>query len=205
MSRAGQRRLPPPNKPVAAITAEIRRPGLAGRLQLLGVPEAVIKLILETNYRDNGRDLPLFGLTIDQNGEQQYRHQEVIEAVNIYEGMRDRIVGAGPDKQKRLDTEVFVEFDQYIKSLAVNRAKKVLAEVLVTDDTIFESPQLVDMRRQEMLKDTLLNRKKVPIKGVVCGKCKSDEAFQVEKYLRSGDEGAVWINECAKCGNKWNA
>ena len=107
-----------------------------------------------------------------------------------------------------MDTEVFAEFDQYIKSLATNRTKKSLAGVLVADDTIFESPTLVEMRRQELLKDTLLNRKKVPIKfgpDNRCGKCKSEEGFQVDKYLRTGDEGAVSINECAKCGHKWNA
>ena len=200
--RAGQRRLPPPNKPVASITAEVRRPGLSGRLQLLGVPKEVIDVILNTTYTVNKLELPLFGLTQEASGEWQYRHQEVIEAVNIYETMRNRLASDG---QRRLDTEVFVEFDQYIKSLALNRTKKTLADVLVTDDTIFESPQLLDMRRQEMLKDTLLNRKKVPIKGVKCGRCKADEAFQSEKQLRSGDEGATWINECAKCGNKWNA
>lgn len=203
--RAGQRR-PPPSKPVAALTVEIRRPGLAGRLQLLGLPKEIIDLILETKYRIDNRDLPLFGLQINKNGEWDYRNQEVIDVVNIYESMRDRLVG--PNKEKRSDTEVLAEFDQYIKSLAENRTKKSLAGVTVTDDTIFESPQLLEMREQEALKDTLLNRKRVPIKfgpDGRCGKCKSEEGFQTEKYLRSGDEGAVFINECAKCGHKWNA
>lgn len=201
--RAGERRRQITTRPVAEMTVMVRRPGLAGRLQLLGIPEAVADLILNTTYKNKeGTILPLFGLKQNENGEWDYRHQEVIEVVNIYETMKAK---PGSDGQARIDTEVFAEFDQYIKSLAENRSKKALAEVLVTDDTIFESPQLLEMRQQELLKDTLLNRRKVPIKGVVCKKCKSDEAFQVEKYLRSGDEGAVWINECAKCGHKWNA
>jgi DNA-directed RNA polymerase subunit M/transcription elongation factor TFIIS len=189
---------------VAEMTVSVRQPGMAGRLQLLGLPDEVIKLILTTTYKNRDGSTPLlFGLSIDKkSGEQLYRHQEIVDIVNIYETMK---IKPGTDRELRLDTEVFSEFDQYIKSLAENHAKKAAAGILVTDDTIFESPQLREMREQELLKDTLLNRKKVPIKGVTCGKCRSDEAFQTEKYLRSGDEGAVWINECAKCGHKWNA
>jgi DNA-directed RNA polymerase subunit M/transcription elongation factor TFIIS len=202
--RAGERRRPVTTRPVAEMTVSVRRPGMGGRLQLLGLPEQVIDLILTTTYKNkDGTILPLFGLGIDKDsGEQLYRHQEIIDIVNVYEAMK---IKPGTDKELRIDTEVFTEFDRYIKSLAENHSKKAAAEILVTDDTIFESPQLREMREQELLKDTLLNRKKVPIKGVVCKKCGADEAFQTEKYLRSGDEGAVWINECAKCGNKWNA
>lgn len=202
--RAGERRRPITTRPVAEMTVPVRRPGMHGRLQLLGLPDSVIDLILTTTYKNKeGTVLPLFGDFKDKTtGEWNYRHQEIIEVVNIYEVMKAK---PGTDKQPRIDTEVFAEFNQYIKSLAENRTRKALAEVLVADDTIFESPQLRELREQEILKDTLLNRKRVPIKGVPCRKCGSDEAFQTEKYLRSGDEGAVWINECAKCGHKWNA
>jgi DNA-directed RNA polymerase subunit M/transcription elongation factor TFIIS len=206
MRRIGEKRRALTTQPVAVRTEEIRPAGMAGRLQLLQIPLNIIQSILETKYLDGKEMKPLFGLAVNkETGEWAYRHQEIAEIVHVYETMRTTVSATTGNVLS--EDEVFVEFDRYIKALAVNREKKTAADVLVTDDTVFESPLLIEMRRQEMLKDNLLNRRKVPIKGPgsVCGKCKSDEAFQSEKYIRSGDEGAVWINECAKCGNKWNA
>jgi len=208
MSRYGEKRRAPTTQPIAVRTEEIRPAGMAGRLQLLGLPLNVINSILETTYDDGQKPPlpPLFGLAKDPaTGEWAYRHQEIIEVVHVYDIMRTTKSAA--TGETLTETELFVEFNKYIQALAANRSKKTAANVLVRDDTVFESPLLIEMRRQEMLKDNLLNRKRVPIKGPgsVCGKCKSDEAFQSEKYIRSGDEGAVWINECAKCGHKWNA
>jgi len=99
----------------------------------------------------------------------------------------------------------FTKFDQHLNELVQDRERKVKLNLLIRDDTVFEAPSLKEYRRQEILRNNLLDRKKIPVKGFKCvrGKCKSDEIYQTELFTRSGDEGGVWYNECAKCGHMW--
>ena len=71
------------------------------------------------------------------------------------------------------------------------------------DDLVFESPYLAEIRRQELLKNQLLGRKRRPIKGIKCPRCKSDEGFLEEAQTRSGDEGSSFEHVCSTCDHRW--
>lgn len=190
---------------------------------VLGLPQAVVDLILKTTYSVGSMQIPLFGIArsnIDPNT-WIYNNQEIQEAIRVYDLMKGAYTGTGTeadpvrhpyssmpaDQTKiRSDEEALAQFAAHISELAVGRVLKIRKNMLVDDDSVFESPALADYRREEILKDTLLNRKRIPIQGKCRrGGCKSTEIYQEEKFIRSGDEGGVWFNTCAKCEHEWKA
>jgi DNA-directed RNA polymerase subunit M/transcription elongation factor TFIIS len=95
------------------------------------------------------------------------------------------------------------KFEHYVKGLAKKKELKVKKNILLRDDTVFEAPALEALRQEEKIKINLSTRKRKPIKGIVCGRCKNDECHIEERNIRSGDEGAVVFYTCDTCDNEW--
>ena len=96
-----------------------------------------------------------------------------------------------------------VKFEHYIKSLAKKKELKVKKNLLHRDDTVFEAPALENLRQEERIKINLSTRKRKPVKGIVCGRCKNDECHMEEKIVRAGDEGGVVFYTCDTCDHEW--
>lgn len=190
---------------------------------VLGLPQVVVDLILKTTYSVGAIQIPLFAVArsnIDPNT-WIYSNQEIQEVIRVYDLMKGAYTGTGTENDPvrqpysslasdqtkiRSDEDALSQFAAHISDLVVSKVAKIRKQTLVDDDSVFESPALADYRREEMLKDTLLNRKRIPIQGKCRrGGCKSTEIYQEERFIRAGDEGGVWFNTCAKCEHEWKA
>jgi DNA-directed RNA polymerase subunit M/transcription elongation factor TFIIS len=104
----------------------------------------------------------------------------------------------------KTDDEAIDEFKLHMQSLIEDMERKTKADTKNIDHTIFEAPVLVDYRRQDIIKNNLLNRRRVVIKGFPCPRCHKDEIYQEEVFSRAGDEGGVQHNVCSKCNYAWH-
>lgn len=219
--RAGKAKKPvaPPVSETVVLTTGS---GLDQRLGYLGLPPPVVELIMKTTYEVNGMKFLLFGIAPSALNPQEmvYNPQEIQEIVRVYDLIKGQYVATGAENdpvrvahssssaaQTKIisDDEALAKFTSHIEELVLNKQMKAAKNYLVHDDSVFESPALSEYRRQEILKINLLNRKRVPIKGIKCARkgCASDEIYQEELFTRAGDEGGVWHNTCSKCGHFW--
>jgi DNA-directed RNA polymerase subunit M/transcription elongation factor TFIIS len=220
-----KRRINRPNTvpPVSEMVAQTLPTGIKEKLQYLGIPERIAHLIIDTTYSP-GKDtsgnpikMPLFSTAIidPKENKWEYSLQEIMSIVHVYDQMKgqdsaiiDMTTGRmvlSPEAAGNLepDDAVYIKMKEHIEALVLSKEKKIAAGVLLTDDTEREAPAVAELRRQRVMKSNLSNRKRVPIKGEKCGRCKQDSVYQEELWIRSGDEGAVWKITCATCGNSW--
>lgn len=80
---------------------------------------------------------------------------------------------------------------------------KIRQTLIIKDETIFDSPALAEIRRQELIKISLITRKRKPIPGK-CPKCGYGLIYMDEKFIRSGDEGGVIFRQCYACEYEWH-
>jgi|SRR5579885_3443385 len=95
------------------------------------------------------------------------------------------------------------KFEHYIKTLVKKKETKVKKNLLIRDDSVFETPLLENLRQEERIKINLSTRKKKPVKGILCGRCKNDEVHVEERIIRAGDEGGVMFYKCDTCDHEW--
>lgn len=194
-------------------TVEAPRHTLYERLHVLGLPNDAISLIMKASYKGrDGVEMPIFAIarnTSDPTG-YTWNFPEIIEIVHVYDQMRlsyPTVFEKGEERQEQGLTVPSVPlatlFKNHIDSLVLNRAKNERLGTMVRDHTVFEAPALEEMRRQEAMKDLLMNRKRIPLKGKRCKRCNQEEVYQIALWTRSGDEPAVLHNRCGKCDALW--
>jgi len=202
-----------PFQPVRSGTVEAPRHTLYERLHALGMPIDAINLVLRSTFRTrDGSDFPLFAVArspTDPTG-YSWNFPEIIEIVHVYDQMKAAYPTSferGEENQERGLTTPPVPlptlFKNHIDSLVLNREKNERLQTVVRDHTVFEAPALEEMRKQETMKDLLMNRKRIPLKGKKCRRCKQEEVYQTALWTRSGDEPAVLHNVCGKCDALW--
>lgn len=189
-------------------TASIAHTSLGNRLQLLQIPSNVIDLILNTMYNDTPTTRkPVLALarSADPPHDWIYNHQEVQELVGYYESLLvwSDATDASQESMATNREEAYLRFKENIESLIWNRQMKTGNGTIVSDDSVFENPLLINYRTEETLRNSLLNRKKVPVADLPCRRCKVKEVSKEALYTRSGDEAAVEYFVCQKCGHQW--
>jgi len=186
----------------------------------LGIPARVVDLILNTTYETGNGPKPLFGVAPSSNypGRWVYNGQEIQEVVRIWDLFKGAYVATGTIEDPvptpytsvpanlvtNSDDDAFVQFAAHIEAIMLSKTRKARKNLLVKDDSVFDSPFLAEYRKEETIKNALLNRKRKPIPGR-CPRCPSTEIFQEEKFLRAGDEGGVFISKCARCEYEWKS
>lgn len=213
-------------EPGTALTIEIgSSKKIKDRLSTLGLPENIISLILDTTYiieTSLGRQIiPLFSMSMSISEENVwvYNMQEIVEIVRVYDLMLgvDTAVGTPEDPVRPDDStlkidrpvsleEAYDQFRAHISALASGREAKTRNDLVIDDDSVYEAPALEPLRREELLRIDLMNRRRIPVKGR-CAKdtCKGREVYRSEAYSRSWDEASVWHYECAQCHHTWRA
>lgn len=133
-------------------------------------------------------------------------------------------VSGNPVPQNTED-EAFAKFEEHLKSLVkIKETKlakvdvryplitpqddlvetmKIRRSLVIKDDTIFDAPALADIRKQELIKISLITRKRKPVPGK-CPKCGYGLIYMEEKFIRSGDEGGVIFRQCYACEYEWH-
>ena len=190
----------PTQSPIREIRVMAAPTKLVDRLKIIPkLPHNVIDLLLTSNYTlNNGTHVFLFGGFNNISGKTvpEFNTIEIQEAIGVYftylEQHNDEKLAKG-------------DFFSYINGLIFSQKRKAERDLLTHHDIVFETPSLVEYRRQEIIKERISHRKKRPVKGK-CGRstCSSNEIYMEELFgIRSGDEGGVTILVCAKCGYKW--
>jgi len=169
-------------------------------VKTLGIPEDIGEVITTASYNYNGNIIFLFrddtnfqGFDKEPEFHQLANKTEIQEIVGVWDYM----------VEEHGKENAGGNFITYIERLILNQKKKATTDQLVNDDIVFESPYLAEIRRQEQLKTQLLGRKRRPIKGIKCPKCKSNEGWLEEAQTRSGDEGSSFEYICATCDHRW--
>lgn len=200
-----------PLQPVRVGTVETPRHTLYERLHALGMPNEAIKMVLTASFRiRDGSEFPLFAIARDARDPTGYtwNFAEIIDIVHVFDQMKEglhTVTEHGIDTLEHRSRQVaaLTPFKNHIDSLVLNREKNERLGTVVKDHTIFEAPSLEELRKQEVMKDLLMNRKRIPLKGKKCFRCKQEEVYQIALQTRSGDEGATLYKECGKCDAKW--
>lgn len=187
------------NVQVGNFVAPVQTFTLRDRLRVeLGMDDRVISLILDSKYTDpNGREIPLFAIyPFDFDGQNFVMdNYEIIQAINDYDDFMQ--FAENPE-------EGFLKFSEYIGNLVLNKSYKIRENLLISSDSVFQSPSLEGPRKEEMLKLALANRRRMATTGTCMRKgCTSKSIYKESRILRSGDEAAVWIMICAVCDYQW--
>jgi DNA-directed RNA polymerase subunit M/transcription elongation factor TFIIS/Fe2+ transport system protein FeoA len=221
-ARKAQQALPIKEKEIIVYPSNIR-----SRLLQFGLlPERVIDLILQTTYND-----PLTGRAELLFPESQDIFTQLEEIVRVYDLIRGLNVQTGREKEVQIpvtnitEDEAFEIFSDHMKTLVQIRERK-LAKVdvrfplirpddsivetmkirqtlVIKDDTVFDAPALAELRKQELIKISLITRKKKPVPGK-CPRCGHGLILMEEKFVRSGDEGGVIFRQCHACEYEWH-